>query len=83
MTSDGVSVSNACFDASLLERTDPFCRTQRAYLAKVPDGYVPSFVDLKGTHSQTELEQDKFETLINLALERMDVDATGTESAHQ
>ena len=74
---DGTSVPGACFDSRLLETADGLCEAQRDHLANVPDGYVPWFIDLAGTYSQAQLDEEKFETLISLALERMNIDSTG------
>ncbi len=71
VTSDGYSIPNACFDASLIETMSGLCDEQNSYLAQVPDGYIPSFIDLRGDYSQMQLDQDNFQALITSALQRM------------
>ncbi|CAF0904049.1 unnamed protein product, partial [Adineta ricciae] len=72
-TDNHSSVLNTCFDSNIMQTTDTLCNMQNNYLEKVPDGYIPSFIDLRGMHSTAQLEHDKFDTLISLALQKMKI----------
>ncbi|CAF4380099.1 unnamed protein product, partial [Adineta steineri] len=50
------------------------CNIKNNYLDKVPDGYIPSFIDLKGQYTQMQLEEDNFEKIITLALQKINID---------
>ena len=51
-TFNGESISSACFNPSLIEPTHSSCNRENKYLAQIPVGFLPSFVDLKGNYSE-------------------------------
>ncbi len=74
ITSDGYPIPNACFNSSLLQTMNNLCDRENHYLAHVPIGYIPSFIDLKGNYSQN---QENFATIIISALQRMSINGKG------
>jgi hypothetical protein len=77
VTSDGYTVSNGCFDPSLIQTMNSLCDTENHYLAQVPVGYTPSFVDLRGNYLQADLHQENFARLITSALQQIGVSGKG------
>ncbi len=77
ITSDGYSVPNSCFNPSLIEPINSLCESRNNYLAKIPVGYIPSFIDLKGNYSEN---QENFVTIIISALQRMGINGKGKEN---
>ncbi|CAF3961528.1 unnamed protein product, partial [Adineta steineri] len=73
-TPDSSSIPNKCFNANLIGTTNNLCNIKNNYLDKVPDGYIPSFIDLKGQYTQMQLEEDNFEKIITLALQKINID---------
>ncbi len=51
-TSDGDYIPSACFNPSLIEPLNSLCDRENKYLAQIPVGYIPSFIDLKGNYSE-------------------------------
>jgi hypothetical protein len=74
ITSDGYPIPNACFNPSLIQPMDSLCDRQNNYLAQVPLGYIPSFIDLIGNYSEN---QENFATIIISALQRMGINGKG------
>ncbi|CAF3578872.1 unnamed protein product [Adineta steineri] len=73
-TPDSSSIPNKCFNANLIGTMNNLCNIKNNYLDKVPDGYIPSFIDLKGQYTQMQLEEDNFENIITLALQKINID---------
>ncbi len=74
ITSDGYSIPSACFNPGFIQSINRACGAQNKYLAEVPVGYIPSFIDLKGNHSQS---QTNCATIIISALQRLGIDGKG------
>ncbi len=70
-TSDGDYIPSACFNPSLIEPLNSLCDRENKYLAQIPVGYIPSFIDLKGNYSEN------FATIIMSALQGMDIHGKG------
>lgn len=75
-SSDGYSIPKACFNSSLIQPMNSLCETQNNYLAEIPVGYIPSFIDLKGNYLYN---QENFTTIIISALQRMNIDGKGKD----
>ena len=51
------------------------CDRQNRYLAQIPVGYIPSYIDLKGNYSEN------FGTIIASALQRLGIQGKGKLNA--
>ena len=70
-TVDGDSIPTGCFNPNLIEPISNLCDRGNKYLAKMPAGYFPSHIDLKGNHSEN------FATMIISALQQMGIHGKG------
>lgn len=77
ITYDGYAVPNTCFNLTSLQTKASLCDKQNHYLAKIPVGYTPLFVDLKGNYLQSELDRENFLSLITASLQKMGVTGQG------
>jgi hypothetical protein len=80
ITSDGYTVPSACFDASLIQPLNGLCNAPNNYVVQVPFSYTASFIDLRGSYLQADLDQDNFGTLITSAIQRTGISSTGNLS---
>jgi hypothetical protein len=70
-TMDGDSIPVECFNPNLIEPIHSLCDRGNKYLGKMPAGYFPSYIDLKGNHSEN------FATMIISALQQMGIHGKG------
>lgn len=70
-TSNGDSIPVGCFNPNFIEPIDSLCDRGNKYLPKMPTGYFPSYIDLKGNYSEN------FATVIISALQQMGIHGKG------
>ncbi|CAF2376052.1 unnamed protein product [Rotaria sp. Silwood2] len=73
VTFDDYTIPDTCFNASLFPTMHSLCDTENYFMEQVPIGYIPSFIDLKGSYLQFDLDEENFPALITSSLQRMGI----------
>ncbi|CAF4066459.1 unnamed protein product, partial [Rotaria sp. Silwood2] len=73
VTFDDYTIPDTCFNASLFQTMHSLCDTENYFMEQVPIGYIPSFIDLKGSYLQFDLDEENFPALITSSLQRMGI----------
>ena len=71
VTAENETVPKSCFNATFIQTANDLCGASHTYLAQVPLGGIPSFIDLQENDSAMDVDREEIGKLLTLALQKI------------